>query len=39
MGRKATEILLAIFNGSPAEKAIVIRGDLVVRRSSAALTS
>ena len=39
MGRKATEILLAIFNGSPAEKAIVIRGDLIVRCSSAALTS
>lgn len=35
MGRKAMEILLAIFNSSPAEKAIVIRGDLIVRRSSA----
>lgn len=34
MGRKATEILLAIFNSLPTEKALVLRGDLIVRRSS-----
>lgn len=35
MGRKATELLLAIFNDSPTEKAVVIRGDLIVRGSTA----
>ena len=37
MGRKAMELLLAIFNGSPAEKAAVIRGDLMIRGSTASL--
>jgi DNA-binding LacI/PurR family transcriptional regulator len=34
MGRKAMKLLLAIFNSSPAEKAVVIRGDLIVRGST-----
>ena len=37
MGRKAAELLLAIFDDSPAEKAVVIRGDLIVRESTAFL--
>jgi LacI family repressor for deo operon, udp, cdd, tsx, nupC, and nupG len=37
MGRKAMKLLLAIFNSSPAEKAVVIRGDLIVRGSTAFL--
>jgi DNA-binding LacI/PurR family transcriptional regulator len=35
MGRKATELLLETFGGSPAEKAVVIGGELIVRHSTA----
>ena len=37
MGRKATELLLEILGGSPVEKALVIRGELIVRRSTASV--
>ncbi|MBV8708727.1 MAG: LacI family DNA-binding transcriptional regulator [Acidobacteriaceae bacterium] len=39
MGRKAAELLIAIFNGSPEEKALVIRGELIVRESTAPLSA
>ncbi|MGH9640638.1 MAG: LacI family DNA-binding transcriptional regulator, partial [Bryobacteraceae bacterium] len=35
MGRQAMELLFAILNGERAERAIVIRGELVVRGSTA----
>jgi DNA-binding LacI/PurR family transcriptional regulator len=39
MGRKAAEMLLEIFGGSPAEKAVVIRGELMVRSSTASVSA
>jgi DNA-binding LacI/PurR family transcriptional regulator len=35
MGRKATEMLLKLVSGSPAEKAVIIPGELIVRQSTA----
>lgn len=35
MGRRAMELLLALLSGEPAEKTSVIRGELIVRASTA----
>ncbi len=34
LGKQATQLMLAIFKGQPAERKIVLRGELAVRGSS-----